>query len=339
MPLEPSDNAVIAIMCSSESYFDFKSRLDSYSKSMFFTNSSFSIRLLDLVSKEPDKPTVGDFEQVVQPTLPENYHEPVIELWEVLSNSKGKASLKELYEQHTGKISDKWSSYLKVYDEVLSSYAESSISLLEIGVQNGGSLEIWDKYFPNAEILIGCDVNPQCKELSYDQKNISVIVGDAGTPEVCKEIIKLCPKFDIVIDDGSHDSSDCLRNLRNYYKYVKPGGVYILEDLHCSYWADFGGGLFDSKSIINRLKEFVDYPNYEFWGHMPDNLVEKERRIGKENSEYRDIESISFYNSIVIIKKALTPISLVGKRVITGSKGLITGDEYVKNNHTEINRR
>lgn len=339
MSLEPSDNAVIAVLSSSESYFDFESRLLSYSKSKFFTNSSFSLRLLDLVSKESDKPTVSDFEQIVQSTLPENCQKPVVELWEDLLNSKGKASLSELYEQHTGKISDKWSSYLKIYDEVLSSYAESSISLLEIGVQNGGSLEIWHKYFPKAQRLVGCDVNPKCGDLSYEQKNINIIVGDAGTREICKNITDLCSQFDIIIDDGSHDSSDCIKNLRNYYKHVKPGGVYILEDLHCSYWADFGGGLFDSKSIINRLKEFVDYPNYEFWGHVPDNLVEKERRVGRGNSEYRDIESISFYNSIVVIKKALTPISLVGKRVITGSKGSVTGDEYIKNNHTEINRR
>ena len=339
MSLEPSDNAIIAIMCSSESYFDFETRLLSYSKSKFFTDSSFSLKLIELVSEDFNKLTFSDFEQVVQSTLPEIYHASVVDLWVNLLNSNGKASLTELYEKHNGKISDKWSSYLKIYDEALSSYAESAISLLEIGVQNGGSLEIWHKYFPNAERLIGCDVNPQCGDLSYDQKNISIIVGDAGTPEVCKKIRNLCPRFDIIIDDGSHVSTDCIKNLRNYYKYVKPGGVYILEDLHCSYWAEFGGGLFDSKSIINRLKEFIDYPNYEFWGHVPDNLVEKERRVGSGNSEYRDIESISFYNSIVVIKKALTPISLVGKRVITGGKGLITGDEYIKNNHTEINRR
>lgn len=339
MSLESPDNAVVAILCSSKTYFDFKRRLLSYSKSNFFANSSFSLKLLELVSKRSNEPTIRDFEQVVKFTLPENYHESVIELWEYLINSNGKASLKELYEQHTGKISDKWASYLKVYEDALSSYAESAISLLEIGVQNGGSLEIWHKYFPNAQRLVGCDLNPKCGDLSYEQKNISIIIGDAGTSEICKKITAISSQFDIIIDDGSHNSSDCIKNLRNYYKYVKPGGVYILEDLHCSYWADFEGGLFDSKSIINRLKEFVDYPNYEFWGHVPDNLVEKERRVGRENSEYRDIESISFHNSIVVIKKALTPISLVGKRVITGSKGLVTGDEYVKNNHTEINRR
>ena len=71
-------------------------------------------------------------------------------------------SLFELYREHQGKVSDKWSIYLSEYDRLFSIYRDQPIRMLEIGVQNGGSLEIWSKYFPDAHVLVGCDINPDC---------------------------------------------------------------------------------------------------------------------------------------------------------------------------------
>ncbi|MSE14260.1 hypothetical protein GKC49_03600 [Pantoea agglomerans] len=56
-------------------------------------------------------------------------------------------NLKELYQEHHGKSSDKWDIYLEIYHNILSGQQKTLKNLLEIGVQNGGSLEIWSKYF------------------------------------------------------------------------------------------------------------------------------------------------------------------------------------------------
>ena len=72
-------------------------------------------------------------------------------------------SIKEIHIQKTGKVSDKWSSYLDYYDTVFFSRKNESINLLEIGVQNGGSLETWAEYFKNAKNIIGCDIDEKCK--------------------------------------------------------------------------------------------------------------------------------------------------------------------------------
>jgi hypothetical protein len=82
-------------------------------------------------------------------------------------------TLKELYMEHQGKVSDKWSLYLNEYERLLSPYRKMKINLLEIGVQNGGSLEIWGKYFPHAKKIIGCDINPDCKKLSYENTRMT----------------------------------------------------------------------------------------------------------------------------------------------------------------------
>jgi Cephalosporin hydroxylase. len=84
--------------------------------------------------------------------------------------------------------------------------------LLEIGIQNGGSLQIWEKYFPAAVRLVGCDINPNCERLSYGSDKIELVVGDINQPETLARIFSIASRFDIVIDDGSHTSSDIIQN-------------------------------------------------------------------------------------------------------------------------------
>ena len=74
-------------------------------------------------------------------------------------------SLKNLYKNHSGKVSDKWTIYLNEYEEKLKEYQQLPIKFFEIGVLNGGSLEIFSKYFSNAKIILGCDIDPKCNEL------------------------------------------------------------------------------------------------------------------------------------------------------------------------------
>ena len=72
-------------------------------------------------------------------------------------------SIETLHRQKkTGKVSDKWDSYLPVYDRLFALRKDDAIDLLEIGVQNGGSLEIMSQFFINAKRLVGCDIDPRC---------------------------------------------------------------------------------------------------------------------------------------------------------------------------------
>jgi O-antigen biosynthesis protein len=129
-------------------------------------------------------------------------------------------SLHQLYTEHTGKVSDKWSLYLSEYDRLFNSYRDKPIRLLEIGIQNGGSLEIWSKFFKNASALIGCDINPDCELLNYDDSRIEIIIGDANSPEVRERLLQLSPQFDIIVDDGSHLSSDIIKSFALYFPLV-----------------------------------------------------------------------------------------------------------------------
>ncbi|MEI8210365.1 MAG: hypothetical protein WCG16_14235, partial [Methylococcales bacterium] len=65
--------------------------------------------------------------------------------------SKKNTGLSRIFANHKGKVSDKWSIYLYEYSRLFETYRNRPVRLLEIGVQNGGSLEIWGQYFVNAK--------------------------------------------------------------------------------------------------------------------------------------------------------------------------------------------
>ena len=85
--------------------------------------------------------------------------------------------LKDLYKNHSGKVSDKWTIYLNEYENKLCQYQKLPIKFFEIGILNDGSLEIFSKYFSNAELILGCDMDPKCKELHFDEPNIKLALG------------------------------------------------------------------------------------------------------------------------------------------------------------------
>ena len=248
-------------------------------------------------------------------------------------------SLETMFAGRKGKLSDKWSLYLSEYARLFKEFRNKKISLLEIGIQNGGSLEVWSEYFERAKILIGCDINPDCANLNFHDPRIRVIVGDANSSEVKSELYQASAEYDIIIDDGSHKSSDIVKSFVLYFPALAMGGIYIVEDLHCSYWREFEGGLFDPYSSISFFKRIADVLNYEHWG------------IGKSREDVflgffekyqcsidpgvlSQIHSIEFINSICVIRKRDNSLNGLGSRVISGEDELVVAGHIDLNNKT-----
>ncbi|MEB0047240.1 MULTISPECIES: glycosyltransferase [unclassified Pseudomonas] len=233
-------------------------------------------------------------------------------------------SLFELYSQHQGKVSDKWSIYLSEYDRIFSPYRELPVSILEIGIQNGGSLEIWSKYFNNASVFVGCDINPQCAVLEYEDPRINVVVGDANSDSSENHILGLSPTFDIIIDDGSHTSGDIAKAFSRYFCKIKEGGVFVAEDLHCSYWQEWEGGIYYPYSSIAFFKRLADIVNYEHWGvdKSRDQLLKgfsAEYGLAFSEDDLAEIHSVEFFNSVCVVHKRQSSQNVLGKRHIAGA--------------------
>ena len=120
--------------------------------------------------------------------------------------------------------------YGLVYERYFEPIRNNSISLLEIGVLTGASLKSWSEYFPNGEIF-GID-NDEKRIFQTDR--IKTYVGDQAKPHT---IANLFPnkKFDIIIDDGSHQAEHQQLTFDCLFEMVTPGGYYVIEDLHAAY--------------------------------------------------------------------------------------------------------
>jgi hypothetical protein len=234
---------------------------------------------------------------------------------------------KEVFEKHEGKYSDKWSSYLDIYSDLLDDRCNKVENILEIGVQNGGSLEIWSEYLPNSKHIVGCDIDSKCSSLVFEDPRISVLVGDVNSETVVDYISKNFHNFDVIVDDGSHISSDIIKSFWIYFPLLKAGGLYIIEDLHASYWNDFEGGLGHPSSSMHFLKLIADLLNFEHWGIDVDHfeLFKDFEYLGdsSDNSFLSSIYSIQFFNSVCVITKTDNNISGLGLRTGAGSKSLI----------------
>jgi 23S rRNA U2552 (ribose-2'-O)-methylase RlmE/FtsJ len=239
-------------------------------------------------------------------------------------------TVRELFEQHDGYISDKWSSYLDVYDEVFKPYRFLPVRILEIGVQNGGSLQIWSKYFPNATVIVGCDIDRRIENLDPGEK-IKLLVGDISSSTTVERLKLISPAFDIIIDDGSHRSEHIIAAFDRLFPLISPGGCFLAEDLCCSYWRSHKGRVLGSFSSIEYLKRLVDAINLDHWaGRWKLKLLAsllspisyrklKQMSLGDLHDQIR---SLKFYNSICVIEKAKGQTG-IGPRVSTGTVALV----------------
>ena len=114
--------------------------------------------------------------------------------------------------------------YMSLYQEYFSPYQTKDIKLLEIGIQLGDSIRMWNDYFENGNIF-GIDID----HVHMINENCFII--DAGKREDLKKLVDKCGKFDIIIDDGSHNMVDHQISLGYLFKYLKLGGIYVIEDL------------------------------------------------------------------------------------------------------------
>lgn len=122
-------------------------------------------------------------------------------------------------------------SYESFYDAALEPYRGRSIRLLEIGVNRGGSLRLWDAYFAGLAAIVGVDVN--LDRVDQDARDCATLVqGDAYT----EATVAAPGTFDIIIDDGPHTLESQLAAVRLYAPRLRPGGMLVIEDVQSPDW-------------------------------------------------------------------------------------------------------
>jgi hypothetical protein len=198
----------------------------------------------------------------------------------------------DLFVNNNGRPIHKWKHYFPIYENHLMPFVNKSVLLIEIGVGRGGSLQMWKKFLGPAAIVVGIDVNKDCK--NYEEDQIFIRIGSQDSPSFLKNIIEEFGTPDIVIDDGSHMMEHIETSFDFLYPKVSKNGVYMVEDLHTAYWSEYNGGLYEKKSFIEKSKRLIDHLNAD---HTRGKI---------EQSDFsRTTNSINFYDSVIVFQKGL----------------------------------
>lgn len=183
-------------------------------------------------------------------------------------------TFKEIFSKYD---TDKTENFSDAYEECLTPIRNNIKLIFEIGVNRGGSTKAWKEFFPNA-LIVGIDINPECH---FEEDRIKIEIGNGADPQFINSLLYRYGRPDIVIDDGSHFSSDIKSSFNFLYKHTRY--CYIIEDLGTQFHS-FGNGFYinDNEPATNMIH------------HVTDQL------LSGQSSEY---SSLKIYYSICFIFK------------------------------------
>ena len=150
--------------------------------------------------------------------------------------------------------------YTKHYEKKFESIRNNVTKILEIGLNTGGSHLMWLDYFPNANVY-AIDNRIVYEDKVFDKRTRRDMVmvdgwdirdkersfvfrgNQSSVEDLNKFINKNGDEFDIIVDDGGHSMRQQQTSLKILYKYLKSGGIYVIEDLHTSsnQWTELYG--------------------------------------------------------------------------------------------------
>lgn len=199
--------------------------------------------------------------------------------------------LEHFFYNKMGKTIHKWLHFFEIYHRHFQKFIGDEVTVLEIGVFEGGSLELWRDYFGSRCKVYGIDINPDCKK--HESERIEILIGSTEDREFLREVKEKIQKVDILIDDGGHTMNQQITAFEELYPIISQDGVYLCEDVLTSYWESYGGGYKRENTFIEYSKNLIDYLNA--WHSR-----EKELQVDEFTLS---THSMHFYDGVVVIEK------------------------------------
>jgi cephalosporin hydroxylase len=185
----------------------------------------------------------------------------------------------------------KWSNYFDIYDGHFERFRGAPVNVLEIGIADGGSLQMWKWYFGTKSKIFGIDND---EEKLFKESKIKTFKCDQGNKEELTALMETLPRMDVVIDDGGHTMDQQINAFEVIYPLISDEGVYLCEDTHTSFFPEFGGGPDNKRTFIGYMKKYIDQLSANHSrGQIP------------MTDFFNSTNSMHFYNSIVVIEKSI----------------------------------
>jgi hypothetical protein len=207
--------------------------------------------------------------------------------------------LEQWFLEEDHRLTSKWSHYFDIYHRHFSRFRGRPVTLLEIGVQGGGSMEMWAHYFGPQARIIGADLSEDVRQ--FAAPGAELYIGDQADPDFLRDMLaKIGTPIDIFIDDGGHTMEQQRVTFEICFPALAENAVYLCEDVHTSYWPPYGGGLLEPGSFIELMKTKIDELNG--WNQWGDGVTDFTGSA----------DSIHFYDSVVVIErtKRKRPVSM-----------------------------
>lgn len=202
----------------------------------------------------------------------------------------------------------KWAHYFPIYERLLSQYRGRALTLVEVGVGDGGSLQAWRGYLGPSARIIGIDLDAAAKRLEAD--GFEIIIGDQADPEFWALHVAGVGPVDVLIDDGGHSGAQQIVTVACGLPHVRDGGLIVVEDTHTAYMPR-------------------QYPAARRFGFMPFaqhvvDVLHARNELATERAADtaglgRAIQSVQFFESMVVF--------YVDRRLCGPSQGFEAGSE------------
>lgn len=212
--------------------------------------------------------------------------------------------LKEIFDNDLTLGSDKWEPYFEIYEKHFSKFIDKSPVVVEVGVQGGGSIQMWKKFFGKDSKVIGIDIDPKVmSHASHYEDGIKLCLGDQGNPEFWDNFLRENPKIDVFIDDGGHTMYQQKLTFLKVFPHISENGVFLCEDTHTCYDVNphtpiTDSGIYNPDNFIEFSKRMVEVLHYNFVHDF-----QKPKIDSTLLQICKNLRSVTFYNSIVVFEK------------------------------------
>jgi hypothetical protein len=212
-----------------------------------------------------------------------------------MNNKQHLIDLINSYEQ-SPEPSIKVSNYFKVYTNLFSHLRGTKCTFIEIGILDGGSLFMWRKWLGNEARIIGVDLNPDAKK--WEQHGFEIYIGDQGDPIFWKNLYHQIGKFDVLLDDGGHQSFQQIVTLVEGLGAVNNNGIILIEDTVVNYHSEFLSH--GKNSFLNYAKSATDSLVAQAATQYPRDF--REIKNYKSVELFNKVYSIEFFAGLVAFK-------------------------------------
>jgi hypothetical protein len=131
----------------------------------------------------------------------------------------------------------------------------------EVGVHQGRGLDLFQALFPDG-LVAGVDVSANSR---WPDGTITVIAAQ-DDPSLPAQLGNHSPRWDLFVDDASHDGNLTVATMRLLWPLLRPGGFYVIEDWMVGLgWPGFDDSmLLAAQGLLTLLTKGGDVESIEY---------------------------------------------------------------------------